>query len=150
MGTDQPHHQSLNRRSFLHTSGAFALVLSLGGRSSLSDLLTGSSTRQRSLADLHLSDFEALVGHTFHVYAAAALPLSVQLAAVKWRASAAARHTGPRHEWFSLAFSGPRGQSFLQGTYTFAHPKLGHFDLFVVPTMTVAHEERHIAIINRI
>jgi hypothetical protein len=125
-------------------------MLGLGASSNLPDLVAGNSARQRSLADLHFSDFETLVGHTFHVYAAAALPLSVQLAAVKWRASAAARHTGPRHEWFSLAFSGPRGQSFPQGTYTFAHPKLGHFDLFVVPTMTVAHEERHIAIINRI
>ena len=91
-----------------------------------------------------------MVGQTFHVYNAAALPLSVQLAAVKWRASATVWHTGPRHEWFSLAFTGPTGQSFPQGTYSFAHPKLGHFELFVVPTMSVAHEERHIAIINRI
>jgi hypothetical protein len=30
-----------------------------------------------------------------------------------------------------------------------AHPQIGHFDLFVVPTMAVAHEARAIAIINR-
>lgn len=56
----------------------------------------------------------------------------------------------PRHECFSLAFCGPKGQAFPQGTYTFAHPQVGYFDLFVVPTMAVDYEERHIAIINRI
>ena len=78
------------------------------------------------------------------------MPVSVKLAAVKNRAQAANRAAGPHHECFSLAFSGPKGQAFPQGAYTFAHPQLGRFDLFVVPAMSVAHEERHIGIINRI
>lgn len=114
-------------------------------------LLAGNSLmRRRSIADLHFADFDALLGQSFLVNTIDALPRSVRLAAVKPGAAARTGAANPRHECFSLAFCGPKGQAFPQGTYTFAHPQLGYFDLFVVPTMAVDHEERHIAIINRI
>lgn len=109
---------------------------------------------KRSIADLHFADFNGLVGQSFRVYLSGtrvdSMPSSVKLTAVKDRTQATNRAAGPHQECFSLAFSGPKGQAFPQGTYTFAHPQLGRFDLFVVPAMSVAHEERHIGIINRI
>jgi hypothetical protein len=49
-----------------------------------------------------------------------------------------------------LAFCTANGLEIAQGNYTFAHSKLGLFDLFIVPAQSVTHEERYIAIINRI
>ncbi len=153
MGPDQQsHYQHLDRRGFLRTSAAFALMAGLGGQHNL--LATSGLAPKRSIADLHFADFHALVGQSFRVYmpgsAANFVPRSVKLVAVKNQAQAANRTRDLRNECFSLAFSGPKDQAFPQGTYTFAHPHLGRFDLFVVPTMSVAHEERHIGIINRI
>ncbi len=157
MGTDQQqHHQPLHRRGFLQASAAFALAAGLGGKRSLR-AANGLAAR-RSIADLHLDDFAARVGQSFRVYVASSGPAAeadavtriVRLAAVKNRAQAAHKTAGSRHEWFSLAFCGPKGEALPQGTHTFAHPQLGHFDLFVVPTMAVDYEERAIAIINRI
>ena len=51
---------------------------------------------------------------------------------------------------FALTFCSPKGANIAQGVYTFAHAQLGAFDLFIVPTQPVAHEERYIAIFNRI
>lgn len=148
METDPQFHRLLNRRRVLQASGLFALMVGLGDRHSL--LAATGAARRRSIADLHFADFEAHVGQPFHVYTGAARPLTVHLAAAKQCSSAAARFLHPRHEWFSLAFTSPKGQAFPQGTYAFAHPQLGHFHLFVVPAMSVGHEERHLAIINRI
>jgi hypothetical protein len=148
MGTDQQQHQRLNRRSFLQASAMFALMVGLGGKRGM--LAASGLTPSRSIADLHFADFDALVGQSFRVYVTDSLPQVVQLAVVKNCAHSACRVASPRHEWFSLAFSGAKGEALPQGTHTFAHPRLGHFDLFVVPTMAVAHEERAIAIINRI
>jgi hypothetical protein len=142
---DQTPYRPLNRRTFLRMSGAFALLAGLGGKRGA--FAASGQTPRRTLADLHFADFAALLGHTFAVYTTAATPQWVALAAVKQRTPVPA--TAGR-EWFSLAFCGSKGQTFPQGTYTFAHPSLGQFDLFVVPTMAVDHEERHIAIINRI
>lgn len=148
MGIDQQHHRPLSRRGFLRTSAAFALMAGLGGKHNL--LAASGLAPKRSIADLHFGDFDALAGQSFRVYGADSLPRVVQLASVKNRAPMASTAASPRHECFSLAFSAPKGEPLPQGTYTFAHPQLGHFDLFVVPTMAVAHEERAIAIINRI
>ena len=40
------------------------------------------------------------------------------------------------HEKFSLVFSGSRAELLEQNTYTFKHPVLGTFDLFIVPILT--------------
>lgn len=145
MPSDRIPRTHLNRRGFLSTFGAFALMTGLGAQRSRP--VAAGLLGKRSVGDLHLADFAPLLGQSFTVYTLAAASHRVRLAAVKQDAAKASHAHG---EYFSLAFSGPKGQAFPQGTYTFAHPRLGHFDLFVVPTMPVAHEERHIAIINRI
>jgi hypothetical protein len=144
---DLDHQSPVNRRNFLQTAGAFAMVFGLRAN----NIRIGAGLeRHRSLADLHYVDFEAVLGQSFSVYAPDALPRTVRLDAVKQRTHATHKLASPRHEWFSLAFTGPRGQALHQGTYTFVHPQLGQFELFVVPAEALAHEERHIAIINRI
>jgi hypothetical protein len=145
---DQELHMPSQRRGFLKASGAFTLMVGLNGLGSI--FPSSGLMRHGSLAELHFADFDTLVGQSFRVYVANSLPRVVQLAAVKSRAHVAFRAAGPRHECFSLAFTGPKGEPLPQGTHTFAHPRLGHFDLFVVPTMAVDYEERAIAIINRI
>jgi hypothetical protein len=45
-------------------------------------------------------------------------------------------------ERFSIIFSGPRERPLPQGTYTFDHPALGLFPLFIVP-IGVARDELH-------
>jgi len=106
--------------------------------------------RKRALADLHFGDFEALLGEQFQLYSHTGLSSTVQLAAVKASPFQTTRAMSPGQACFSLAFLAPKGHGFSQETYTFAHPKLGHFDLFIVPTQPVEQETRYIAIINRI
>ena len=45
---------------------------------------------------------------------------------------------------------GSQSEALRQDTYTFAHPALGRFDLFIVPAQAVDHEARYIATINRL
>lgn len=134
----------MDRRNFLQMAGGFVLLAGLSGGNRFPAL--ARHARSRTIADLHFADFDALRGDTFLVSVEDARPLSVQLDIVKRGGSPAT----PHHEWYSLAFSGPKGQTLAQGTYAFSHPQIGRFDLFIVPAMAVDHEERYIAIINRI
>ena len=45
---------------------------------------------------------------------------------------------------------GSQSEALLQDTYTFAHPALGRFDLFIVPAQVVDPEARYIATIDRL
>lgn len=140
-----------SRRSFLRVSGVMPLAVAMSSRAE--SFVPRAESPARSLADLHLADFAALVGQTFRVDAGGVQPFAVQLNLVKdvtRQPDAARTPSFAGQESFSLAFSGPKGQAFPQGLYRFLHPALGSFDLFVVPAMAVEHEERHIAIINRI
>lgn len=98
--------------------------------------------RKRSIADLHFVDFDALRGERFQLFGPGGQPDIVQLDVVKPSTRSQA--------CFSLAFCAAKGLDIGQGNYTFAHPKLGLFDLFIVPAQSVTHEERYIAIINRL
>ena len=133
----------LDRRTFLHMAGGMFLLAGLPGGDLLPALTR--STRLRSIADLHAADFKAVQGETFLVQVGDGQPLPVRLDVVRQHAAVQAQQ-----EWYALSFTGPKGQTFEQGSYLFAHPRLGRFELFVVPAMAVDHEERHIAIINRI
>lgn len=147
---DQKRLTRLHRRSVLRNTSILALMLAFGGNAHIALAEKAPAPPARAL---HTDDFEALAGQTFLVHMEGEKPLSVRLDHVK---NLAKQHAGtrklahPDQEWFSLAFAGPKGQVFPQGTYRLSHPRLGVFDLFLVPTMPAAHEERHIAIINRI
>ncbi len=161
MGTDQqPHHQPLNRRGFLQTSAAFALMAGLGARPNL--FAASGLAPKRSIADLHFADFDVLVGESFRVYhIASGADSGADFRSVLCRAAFNLRPSKigpmPPIEPPPPATSGsPLPSAVLKASrcpkapIPLPTPRLGHFDLFVVPTMAVAHEERPIAIVNRI
>ena len=47
--------------------------------------------------------------------------------------SAADKGSGPREEQFSIIFRGPLDAFLEQRTYKMEHPRMGTFDLFLVP-----------------
>ncbi len=54
------------------------------------------------------------------------------------------------HEKFSLLFQSPAGQALEQDTYTFEHPELGRFDMFIVPISVRGNNDNYYeAIFNR-
>jgi hypothetical protein len=110
----------------------------------------GSFGQERSLAELHFADFNAVLGQRFSVHRLGEAPISTQLVAVKRSAFPAAGGGSPQTDCFALTFCSAKGGNMTQGVYTFAHRQLGYFDLFVVPTQPVDHEERYVAIFNRI
>ena len=83
-----------------------------------------------SLASMRADHFEPVRGQVFEARApAAAEPFALVLGAVR-------RRTGPPgfREPFSLEFLGPQTPAHGQGLYCLSHPRLGDFDVFVVPT----------------
>lgn len=140
----QRFNAPLTRRIFL----LGALVA--GGGWATGRLAWPGRWRPRAIADLHLADFEALRGERFRLYGRDGLPTPVHLDVVKNATLASSQASTARPECFSLAFCAAKGLAMAQGTYTFAHPTLGFFELFIVPAQPVTHEERYIAIINRL
>lgn len=127
----------------------------LGALASLGFLATGQRTlyampHQRSLAELHFEDFYKVQGELFSLSSMDGRRALLQLAAVKERTFPATQVAGLRQECFSLTFCGLKDEAFTQDSYQFTHPKLGTFDLLIVPTQPVDYEERYIAIVNRI
>ena len=56
----------------------------------------------------------------------------------------------PLGERFSLIFHGPRSTVLPQGTYTFSHPALGSFPLFIVPIGADDDHLHYQAVFNRL
>lgn len=141
------HSAPMNRRAFLKTASAMASFVGLWTTGAFP---VKALPRQRTLADLEITDFQALLGEHFQVYSQAGMPSTVQLVQVKARPSQTKQASNLRSDCFSLAFSAPKGHGLTQDSYTFGHPKLGQFGLFIVPAQQVAYEDRYIAIFNRL
>lgn len=131
------------RRWFLRTVGlgvAGAALVVAGGRDLISWIFPAPLVR---------SSFAARLGETFRVSADAA---SLELRLVKIDAlQSAALQKSPDNadDSFALLFRGPAGQPLGQGTYNFAHGRIGSFPLFIVP-MSVEPDARYYqAIFNR-
>ena len=56
----------------------------------------------------------------------------------------------PRLETFSLDFAAPEGLLLGQGTYSFSHPRLGEFAMFIVPSTRREGGQVYEAIFNRL
>ena len=56
----------------------------------------------------------------------------------------------PKYENFSLIFRGTAEQRLAQATYRFTHPKIGGFDLFIVPIAAEGGTIRYQAVFNRL
>lgn len=137
----------MDRRGFLKTSSALASFVGLWVSGALP---LRAMTQQRTLAELDFTDFQALLGEHFQVYSHVGLPSTVQLVQVKARPSQTKQADNLRSDCFSLAFAAPKGHGLTQDSYTFVHPELGQFALFIVPAQQVEYEDRYIAIFNRL
>ena len=100
------------------------------------------------LSDFSLGTFAPLLGSTFRVRPAAGVPdaaafgLDVELVA--------AERAGASDRSFMLRLRGGPGTFLPQGTFTFEHPKLGAFEMFVSPTSRTAAGFTTEAVFNRL
>jgi hypothetical protein len=58
--------------------------------------------------------------------------------------------SSPRAQAFSIEFRGPVTAALPQGEYRFEHPKIGAFQLFIVPVGRVDDELEYEAVFNRV
>jgi len=141
----------MSRRRFFKAIGfgvAGGALLAAGGRS-----LTAALMAWMFPAPLVRSTFAARLGETFQVRADSAR-VGLQLVKVSDLYSVAPQpaHAQPgrtTEENFSILFRGPSDQSIVQGTYDFAHDRMGGFPLFIVPMASEKDARYYEAIFNR-
>jgi hypothetical protein len=80
-------------------------------------------------AALSMRNFESALDTDFEIRPGEgdAAPIAARLVEVK------ARSAPPGYEQFSALFAGPASPAWPQGTYRFAHARLGEMELFMVP-----------------
>ena len=110
------------RRQFLKGASRTLLAVSLAPGVAL-----GAPRPYLAHRRLNFSSFASLVGTRFRAFPDGAPPMSLVLV------KAEALPTTPGGECFSLLFQGAGEATLEQGTYRFAHTRLGQFDMFVVP-----------------
>lgn len=91
-----------------------------------------------------LLTFTPLVQSRFQVHLDDDRPVDLQLIAAEDLGST------PTQERFSLLLSGPPDLFLPQGLYPLTHPRLGCFDLFLVPTRQGAEGFVYEAVFNRL
>lgn len=105
------------------------------------EVVSGSSVRGPRY--LRLATYVPLVGSTFRIHRPQSSSLKVKLVS-------ATRLPNEIGESFSLIFRGHGNAKLGQETYTLAHPRLGEFQLFLVPVGRVAKGQSFQAVVNRI
>lgn len=134
--TDKSRRAFLRNLALITVAAAAAPVVMLGhdSRATAAGAPVGDG--------LERTRFATLVGERFEIRGDAIEPCAVTLTEV-------ARHDrGPAVDNFTVHFS-PTAVSLKQGTYRFAHPHMGEFDLFVVPER-IASGEGYVAVFNRL
>ena len=105
-----------------------------------------------SLEQLSAGRFEELVQTKFQVLLEPGLAISLELTSVTTscpRGQERVSSGSPILEGFSLLFNGPADQPLGQGTYRFAHERLGSFALFIVPVGADRQARQYEAVFNR-
>ena len=104
------------------------------------------------LETLTLSKFSGLIRTQFLVRRAPPQePVPLELAQVSPAKTVAQSGTqAQNYESFSLLFHGVQFQPLGQGTYSFEHPQVGSFDLFIVPVAAENGQLHYQAIFNRL
>jgi hypothetical protein len=153
---------ALSRRELLKTAGS--VVFAGGIPLSLADIALGTQAGTASplgrdarvprlrqepadrLSSFTMVTFAEVVNTRFRVRAT---HQRATLTLVEVNSLTPTSAAAPHQECFSLLFRNSRRQPLPQDTYRMEHPRLGAFDLFLVPA---AHDEgqlEHVAIINR-
>jgi hypothetical protein len=140
-----------SRRKFLVGCGAAAIASGRASGPALAAAATGkglTSLRRREgyvmLEDLNQEIFEPFVHSRFAVYDEARNKVTMELLEVSGNSS------NPKIENFSLIFRGPVQPLLPQKIYTFDHPKIGAFALFIVPIALQPDGLRYQAVFNRL
>jgi len=138
---------SMSRRRLLE-GGAAALVCTALPMRSLGLLFPDSAfaapAAARAAPGLRLTTFAPLVGTSFGATVGAS---HVNLRLAKATKGQKVTRQG---ENFSLLFDGAAGAPFGQGTYTFTHPSIGSFPMFVVPVNQAKAAPTYEAVFNRV
>jgi hypothetical protein len=124
------------RRSFFqHCSFLAAGTVLLPGSGLAASLRRGS--RFMPLQKLNFQTFAGQLQTTFQVRLAdgSAVPLKL----VEAKRGAPQKSAGPKrisYEQFSLVFTGPLEQALDQRIHAFEHPRIGQFEIFIVPVVS--------------
>jgi hypothetical protein len=96
------------------------------------------------LEDLEKSTFDPYVEQKFLIHFGVSERIEVELVNISEVKS-------QKTESFSLLFRGPFDKILAQGTYRMEHPKMGTFELFLVPVMVAGDRSIHYeAVFNRL
>jgi hypothetical protein len=101
------------------------------------------------LETLTLSKFSELLRTEFLVRRAPPHQ-SVQLELVQVTPGGTVSAHAQQYGSFSLLFHGTQSQPLGQGTYSFEHPQVGSFDLFIVPVAAENGRLHYQAVFNRL
>lgn len=138
------------RRQFFRDAAAWAVTATLAPAAVLAGPARG---RIVSLDQVSFAQFTANVGTAFRVFAANVAVADLELVQAQPRRPANAREASApdgRNEKFTLWFRGRPDPLLPQDTYTFQHPALGTFAMFIVPVVTPDSSQSYYeAIFNR-
>lgn len=146
---------ALSRRRFFKQMGSIIVssaVFSSGAamgaqRTAGKNDLTGEGFMTTSKTN----EFSPYLGDQFKICSAESEPLKVELIEVTDRSPRINRDDGAvQQQCFSLLFQGSLDQPLRQNTYSFKHPKMGTFDLFIVPVGKDKTAMQYEAVINRL
>jgi hypothetical protein len=103
------------------------------------------------LETLTLATFAALLHTRFQVERGGQQSIELELVEATFGGiSGAKTGDGPRYENFSLMFHGEQSQPLGQGTFSFSHPQIGRFELFIVPIAAQKGKLHYQAVFNRL
>ncbi|HWF19506.1 MAG TPA: hypothetical protein VG754_09565 [Verrucomicrobiae bacterium] len=102
------------------------------------------------LESLTQAKFAECLNTGFQVWINSTETMELRLAEVTSGLMAASNgQRGGQFESFSLMFHGPNSRFLPQKTYTFEHPRLGKFELFIVPVGRDGDLFKYQAVFNR-
>jgi hypothetical protein len=132
--------QTCTRRKFFAQSSQLALlsaaaIPSVGGKSAAA---VEAASSDSALPSYTYDIFHRLKDTHFFVSRQTRPSVPLRLVKVEKRKSGPARANAPDtgNEKFSLIFLGPTDKSLPQETYSFHHPQIGTFAMFIVPVST--------------
>jgi hypothetical protein len=132
-------HAGLTRRDVIVAGGA-ACVAAVAGPFARAAIAAPSPLRRTT--------YIALSDRTFRIRrGATARTITLRDIADLPRAAALAKYRSSEHA-FSLLFEGAAGGD--QGTYTFEHPVIGRFQMFLTPIGPRSHAQIYEAVVDRL
>ena len=142
----------MQRRTFcLRSSASLALLVA-------APWAAASKPLWRTLRDVPLAElsFEMLADHlntTFHVHAGVQGMVPLQLIRMEVKEPSLRENSNAPDagfERFSLVFAGSRTDRLPQESYTFEHSRIGRFELFIVPVLSLdPTRHKYEAVFNR-